>query len=261
MASTNAKNLASGTLASSISASATTIYVYVGEGSASTIENVWPDTPFYASIMPANPSAGVANFLDSEIVKVTGISTDQAGNTALTIVRAQRGTTGKAFTTGAVVTNAYYTEDTPAYAYAKIVYIGKVNFKRQTYNDARLVLENKTDFFAATGVSCAIDSNTNLKFTLPTDSSYVARVRSSLWTGQNSWDYMLLYNEKNYNSFSRAMGPKIGGSWGFVCTEGYTTIANGDFLNTYLDTNGNNFSDGNINGTDSCMLVEIYEVG
>lgn len=106
-----AKNLASGTLAESISASTATIYVYVGEGSASTIKSVWPDTPFYASIMPANPSAGVANFLDSEIVKVTNVSTDQLGNTALSIVRAQRGTTSKAFTAGAVVTNANYAED------------------------------------------------------------------------------------------------------------------------------------------------------
>lgn len=106
-----AKNLASGTLAESISASTATIYVYVGEGSASTIASVWPDTPFYASIMPANPSAGVANFLDSEIVKVTNVSTDQVGNTALSIVRGQRGTTSKAFTAGAVVTNANYAED------------------------------------------------------------------------------------------------------------------------------------------------------
>lgn len=106
-----AKDLASGTLAESISASTTTLLVYVGEGSASTIKAVWPDTPFYASIMPASPSAGVANSLDSEIVKVTSVSNDQVGNTALTVSRAQRGTTGKAFTAGAIVTNANYAED------------------------------------------------------------------------------------------------------------------------------------------------------
>lgn len=106
-----AKDLASGTLAESISASTTTLLVYVGEGSASTIKGVWPDTPFYASIMPSTPSAGVPNSLDSEIVKVTAVSNDQVGNTALTVVRAQRGTTGKAFTAGAIVTNADYAED------------------------------------------------------------------------------------------------------------------------------------------------------
>lgn len=106
-----AKNLASGTLAESISASTTTLLVYVGEGSASTIKGVWPNTPFYASIMPATPSAGVPNSLDSEIVKVTAVSNDQVGNTALTVIRAQRGTTGKAFTKGAIVTNADYADD------------------------------------------------------------------------------------------------------------------------------------------------------
>ena len=106
-----AKDLASGTLAESVSASTTTLLVYVGEGSASTIKAVWPDTPFYASIMPSTPSAGVPNSLDSEIVKVTAVGNDQVGNTALTVVRAQRGTTGKAFTAGAIVTNADYAED------------------------------------------------------------------------------------------------------------------------------------------------------
>lgn len=105
------KNLASGTLAESVSASTTRLMVYVGEGSASTIRNVWPNTPFYATIMPANPSAGVANSLDSEIVKVTLVGNDQVGNVALAVERAQRGTTGKAFTAGAIVTNANYAED------------------------------------------------------------------------------------------------------------------------------------------------------
>lgn len=261
MASTNSKNLASGTLVGNITASATSITVNVGASNVTAVSGAWPAVPFYATLMPASPSIGVANSLNSEIVKVTAVTYNSSYNSVLTITRAQKGTTAKAFTAGAVVTNAYYTEDTPAYAYAKIVYIGKVGFKKQTYSNARLVLENKTDFFTATGVSCAINSNTNLKFTLPTSGSYVAKVRSSLWTNGNSWDYMLFQNEKNYNTFSRNMAPKINGGWGFVCTEGYTTIANGDFLNVYLNTNGNNFSDGNISNADSCMLVEIYEVG
>jgi hypothetical protein len=104
------KNLASGTLAESVSASATTLLVYVGDGSATTIKGVWPDTPFYATLMPSNPTAGVPNSLDSEIVKVTDVGNDQVGNTILSVVRGQRGTTAKAFSAEAVVTNGIYTE-------------------------------------------------------------------------------------------------------------------------------------------------------
>ena len=106
-----AKNLASGTLASSISASTTNLLVYVGDGSATTIKAVWPDTPFYATLMPASPSAGVPNSLDSEIVKVTAVGNDQVGNTSLTVVRGQKGTTTKAFSEGDIVTNAVYAGD------------------------------------------------------------------------------------------------------------------------------------------------------
>lgn len=106
-----AKDLASGTLAESISASTTSLSVYVGDGSASTIKAVWPDTPFYATLMPASPSAGVPNNLDSEIVKVTAVGNDQVGNTTLTVVRGQKGTTTKAFSEGDVVTNATYAGD------------------------------------------------------------------------------------------------------------------------------------------------------
>lgn len=106
-----AKDLASGTLAESISASTTNLLVYVGDGSASTIKAVWPDTPFYATLMPASPNAGVPNNLDSEIVKVTAVGNDQVGNTTLTVVRGQKGTTTKAFSEGDVVTNAIYAGD------------------------------------------------------------------------------------------------------------------------------------------------------
>lgn len=106
-----AKDLASGTLAESISASTTNLLVYVGDGSVSTLKAVWPDTPFYATLMPASPSAGVPNSLDSEIVKVTAVGNDQVGNTTLTVVRGQKGTTTKAFSEGDVVTNAIYAGD------------------------------------------------------------------------------------------------------------------------------------------------------
>lgn len=111
MTTPNEKNLASGTIAANISASSTTILVYVGEGGATTIRGVWPTAPFYATIMPSNPNAGVANSLDSEIVLVTAVSNDQVGNTALTVTRGQRGTTTKAYVEGDIVTAGVYAED------------------------------------------------------------------------------------------------------------------------------------------------------
>ena len=105
------KNLASGTLVESVSASATTLLVYVGNGSSSTIQGVWPTPPFYATIMPSNPTAGVANSLDSEIVKVTAVGNDQDGNTVLTVVRGEKGSNTQAFAEGAIVTNANYAEE------------------------------------------------------------------------------------------------------------------------------------------------------
>lgn len=111
MASTNAKNLASGTLASAITASATSITVKVGASNTTSATAVWPSVPFYATIMPASPTAGVPNSLDSEIVKVTAVSYNSSYYSVLTVTRAQRGTTGKAFNAGAIITNAHYTED------------------------------------------------------------------------------------------------------------------------------------------------------
>jgi len=104
------QNLASGTLAADISSSATSISVYVGSGSAATIKGVWPTPPFYITIMPQQPSNGVSNSLNSEIVKVTAIGTS-GSNVTMTVTRGQRGTTAQAFTTGAIVTNGIYMDD------------------------------------------------------------------------------------------------------------------------------------------------------
>lgn len=107
----NIQNLASGILAESITASATTVLVNVGSGSATVIKAVWPTAPFYITVMPNSPVVGVANSLDSEVMKVTAVGNDQVGNVALTVTRAQRGTSAKAFTAGAIVTNGVYAED------------------------------------------------------------------------------------------------------------------------------------------------------
>lgn len=109
MAST--QNLASGVLASSISSSTTTISVNSGSGSATTLQNVWPDPPFYATIMPTNPMAGVSNSLDSEVVLITAATGTSDGSTVtMTAERGKKGTTAKAFSEGAVITNGIYAE-------------------------------------------------------------------------------------------------------------------------------------------------------
>ena len=107
----NTKNLASGTLAEDISNSDTLVLVYVGNGSAATIKAVWPTAPFYITVMPHSPVAGVSNSMDSEVMKVTAVGNDQVGNVALTVDRAQKATTAKSFTSGAIVTNGIYVED------------------------------------------------------------------------------------------------------------------------------------------------------
>lgn len=93
----NKKNLANAELASSITASATTIPLKQGQVA------VMPPTPFFLTITPL----GVLSTIDnSEIVEVTGVSGD-----SLTAVRGQRGTTAKSFSDGSIVANGIYVED------------------------------------------------------------------------------------------------------------------------------------------------------
>lgn len=105
-----AKDLASGTLSSSISASSTSISVSCGSGSDLALLTVWPTTPFYITVMPANPSAGVPNSLDSEIMKVSALNAND-GIVNMAVSRGQRGTTAKAFSAGDIVSHAVYAED------------------------------------------------------------------------------------------------------------------------------------------------------
>ena len=104
------QNLASGVLSADITSSATTITVSCGTGTASALTGVWPTTPFYITVMPSIPVAGVANSLDSEVMKVTAKSSS-GGVVSMTVTRAQRGTTAKAFSQLAIVTNGIYIDD------------------------------------------------------------------------------------------------------------------------------------------------------
>lgn len=106
------KNLVSGVLAQSITTSTTNVLVDIAENiDASGIQSFFPTPPFYITIMPKNPTVGVANRLDSEILQVTAIGSDQSGNASLTCVRGQRDTTAKAFDVGSIVTVGVYAED------------------------------------------------------------------------------------------------------------------------------------------------------
>ncbi len=93
----NRTNLGAATLSSSITAAATT--ATVGASDAAT----FPTAPFYATVMPVGETP---NQLNSEIVQVTA---NNSG--ALGLVRAQRGTTAKAFDAGALVMNGVYIQD------------------------------------------------------------------------------------------------------------------------------------------------------
>lgn len=104
------QNLASGVLASDISSSATSLNVNCGEGSSSTLTAVWPSAPFYITVMPAYPTLGVANSLNSEIMLVSALSASDNVVT-MTVSRGQRGTTAKTFSEGAIITNGIYTAD------------------------------------------------------------------------------------------------------------------------------------------------------
>lgn len=106
------KNLVSGVLAQSITTSTTNVLVNIAENvNASAIQSFFPTPPFYITIMPKAPAVGVANRLDSEILKVTAVGSDQSGNASLTCVRGQRDTTAKAFEAGAIVTVGVYADD------------------------------------------------------------------------------------------------------------------------------------------------------
>lgn len=106
------KDLVSGVLTESITTSTTNILVNVAQGiSASEIQSFFPTPPFYITIMPKSPTVGVSNRLDSEILQVTAVGSDQSGNASLTCVRGQRDTTAKAFSAGDIVTVGIYADD------------------------------------------------------------------------------------------------------------------------------------------------------
>lgn len=216
-----AKDLASGTLASSISASTTSLSVYVGEGSASTIKAVWPDTPFYVTLMPASPSAGVPNSLDSEIVKVTAVGNDQVGNTTLTVVRGQKGTTTKAFSESDVVTNAIYAGDAVLLAEeetseTETPWIGTDDIKDGAITDDKInwesmpgALVKKVILYsgATTGSVTLSDSVVNYDYILIRwkTSFNGTQYGNTLLSGGGNYNFSITANQVDWNGSSKLM--------------------------------------------------------
>jgi hypothetical protein len=108
----NKANLANSVLFAPLSDSATSLTVYTGDGS------LFPSVPFYVTLSPKNKWSRKIN---SEIVLVTARSGD-----TLTITRAQKGTTAKAFEYGDLVANGIYAEDLTLHVLEAMMPVGFV---------------------------------------------------------------------------------------------------------------------------------------
>lgn len=93
----NKANLANAIIGSAVATGDTSITLQAGYGST------MPAVPFYATITPFGQLSTMGN---SEIVSVTAVSGD-----TMTVTRAQKSTTAKAFAAGDVFSNGIYTED------------------------------------------------------------------------------------------------------------------------------------------------------
>ena len=93
----NQKDLANGLIGTALTSVATTLVLQAGYGGS------MPAVPFFLTLTPAGQLSTRGN---SEIVNVTA----RTGDT-LTIERAQKGTTARAFSVGDVVSNSLYTDE------------------------------------------------------------------------------------------------------------------------------------------------------
>ena len=117
----NKSNLATSTLTTGINSSATSI----------TVSNAtsFPDAPFFITLLPSDTISSIAN---SEIVLCTA-----KNSTTFTITRGQRGTTARAFSSGAIVTQGIYTQDLD-YAQA----VGKKVFSAELSGNAYVITDD-----------------------------------------------------------------------------------------------------------------------
>lgn len=130
--------------------------------------------------------------------------------------------------------------------------------KTTTMNNQNIPFDILNKIFTFDGCDASL-SNGVVTLTLPSG-NYVAKVNASIWTNNNSWDYILLNIYAVNSIIARAMAPKPYGAWGFVLTEGITKVKNGTTLSTYINTNGNDFNDNNITYTDTKMDILVYRI-
>ena len=141
-------------------------------------------------------------------------------------------------------------------------YVARFPINKRTYNNGFVVFDDPS-VFLQTDQDVKVtryNSNLFLRLDLPTDKQYVAKIETQLWTPQNSWDYILVELRKNGSGFARVMAPKINGLWGFAATHGWQKVENTDYISEYINTSGNNFSDGNMSPRDTYIEVEIWRV-
>lgn len=139
-------------------------------------------------------------------------------------------------------------------------YVARFPINKRTYNNGYAVF-NEPIVYLQTDNNISItryNSNLFLRLDLPTDKQYVTKIETQLWTPQNSWDYILVELRKNGSGFARAMAPKINGSRGFVATHGWQNVVNADYISEYINTTGNNYSDGNMSERDTYIEIEIF---
>ena len=127
-----------------------------------------------------------------------------------------------------------------------------------TINNQNIPFNNLNKIYCPSGFNATLLKGV-VTLTLP-QGNYIAKINASCWTNNNSWDYMLLNIRKGSSTIARAMAPKPYGVWGFVNCEGILEVSNNDELSAYLNTLGNNFSDGNVGSADTKMDIMVYKI-
>lgn len=127
-----------------------------------------------------------------------------------------------------------------------------------TINNQNIPFNNLNKIYCPSGFNATLLKGV-VTLTLP-QGNYIAKINASCWTNNNSWDYMLLNICKGSSTIARAMAPKPYGVWGFVNCEGILEVSNNDELSAYLNTLGNNFSDGNVGSADTKMDIMVYKI-
>lgn len=117
--------------------------------------------------------------------------------------------------------------------------------------------------YEATGYDVTVTSDGHVKITLPATGTYVLKATFQSWINANSFDFLRFqirkYSGSVTTTFADGMAYK-GGAWGHFNLTGATTIKNDDLVYIYLDSNGNNYSDGNIAPQNTHLMIDVYRV-